>query len=369
MTHTTTLLVFWFAFDILMFGLMLYMPIMRKEEAFFGTRVSPETYQGIGREILNRYRFWLVLTFIQVEVLGLVLSLYRNTMPLARIVSLPILITASMIFYVIFARQVKQYESIEENQRFATSLKVRHLSDYTSISLEIAIAITIMIPTLVLIYYYPLLPDKIPVHWDLLGRPDKWAEKNIFSVFFLPVIMVYLQGLFWLIKYGMLQAKMTLPAEVAEEFFALKEESLKVGISLLDQIRLLQAILMGAISLNILSATLGNGDVTKWIIVLAILADVVILVLCAYNISKIMKIEDKLKAISGRSYVENARDAKHWYGGGMFYYNPDDPALFIEKKVGYGYTMNFANKQIFLYIGYGLLLPISILILSSLGKL
>ncbi len=28
----------------------------------------------------------------------------------------------------------------------------------------------------------------------------------------------------------------------------------------------------------------------------------------------------------------------------MFYYNPDDPAIFVSKRVGIGYTMNFANK-------------------------
>ncbi len=348
---------------------MLYMPIMRKEEAFFGTRVSLETYQGVGKKILNRYRLWLILTFIQVEALGLILSLYRNTIPFARIVSLPLIIIAAMIFYVMFARQVKPFQVIEEAQRFATSLKVRHLSDYTSIVVEIAIGFTIIIPTLVLIYYYPLLPDKIPVHWNFVGQPDRWADKNIFSVFFLPVIMVYLQGLFWLIKYGMLQVKMTLPAEHTAEYFAIKEQSLQIGVSLIDQLRLLQSILMGAISLNILSATLGNGGVTKWIIVMAIVADVGILVLCAYNIFQIMKIEDKLKAISGQTYVESSRDAQHWYCGGMFYYNPDDPALFLEKKVGYGYTMNFANKQVFLYIGYIALLAILVLVLATLGKL
>jgi uncharacterized membrane protein len=28
---------------------------------------------------------------------------------------------------------------------------------------------------------------------------------------------------------------------------------------------------------------------------------------------------------------------------GVFYYNPDDPAVFIEKRSGLGYTVNFGN--------------------------
>ena len=30
--------------------------------------------------------------------------------------------------------------------------------------------------------------------------------------------------------------------------------------------------------------------------------------------------------------------------GAIFYYNPDDAALFVEKREGWGYTFNFANR-------------------------
>ena len=30
---------------------------------------------------------------------------------------------------------------------------------------------------------------------------------------------------------------------------------------------------------------------------------------------------------------------------GLFYYNPDDPAMFVEKRFGVGYTVNFANPR------------------------
>ena len=39
----------------------------------------------------------------------------------------------------------------------------------------------------------------------------------------------------------------------------------------------------------------------------------------------------------------------------MFYYNPDDPAIFVSKRVGIGYTMNFANKMSWLVMA-GILL-------------
>ncbi|WP_143033216.1 DUF5808 domain-containing protein [Tindallia californiensis] len=35
-------------------------------------------------------------------------------------------------------------------------------------------------------------------------------------------------------------------------------------------------------------------------------------------------------------------DDQYWKWG-MFYYNPDDPAIWIEKRFGIGWTLNFAN--------------------------
>lgn len=48
--------------------------------------------------------------------------------------------------------------------------------------------------------------------------------------------------------------------------------------------------------------------------------------------------------------VGAAANEKVWYGG-VFYYNPDDPALLAEKRFGLGMTLNFANKKSWLIIG------------------
>ena len=37
-------------------------------------------------------------------------------------------------------------------------------------------------------------------------------------------------------------------------------------------------------------------------------------------------------------------DERYWYGG-VFYNNPDDPALFVPKRFGLGWTMNFGHPQ------------------------
>ncbi len=39
------------------------------------------------------------------------------------------------------------------------------------------------------------------------------------------------------------------------------------------------------------------------------------------------------------------RDDDRYWSGGIFYNNPDDPALFVPKRFGLGWTMNFDQPQ------------------------
>jgi hypothetical protein len=47
---------------------------------------------------------------------------------------------------------------------------------------------------------------------------------------------------------------------------------------------------------------------------------------------------------------------------GQFYYNPDDPALIVEKRFGIGYTFNFGNRASWWLLGF-LAIPIVLLVL------
>ncbi len=58
-------------------------------------------------------------------------------------------------------------------------------------------------------------------------------------------------------------------------------------------------------------------------------------------------------------------DDRYWYGG-FFYNNPDDPAVFVPKRFGLGWTVNFGNPRGKLLLIGTLLLPLVLLILNVL---
>lgn len=349
----------WLLVDAILVASFVWMPVMRGEDAFFGVRVDASFYRGEGRRLLHRYWFWLLMLFVEIEAIGILVSVYRAELPLARIASLPLVVLPAVILYVLFYRQVKPFAASDGEQRFASVLRRRHLSEYTNLYLEAAILLLTVIPSLFLIYYYPQLPERIPVHWNWRGQPDGWAHKSFGTVFFLSMMLVYMQGLFLLVKHGLIGVKMTLPGERTEEYLKGKEEFLNVTMRLMDWVRVLIATMLGSLLLNIVFSSV---EQLRYLTTIAALIDslsTLLLVACsAYFIARLVSIDRRLKRTVGRVYVQRGRDAAHWYAGGLFYYNPDDPSLFVEKMVGFGYTFNMANRWVYAYLAYIILLPL-----------
>jgi uncharacterized membrane protein len=67
----------------------------------------------------------------------------------------------------------------------------------------------------------------------------------------------------------------------------------------------------------------------------------------------------------GRTDTVFRDDDRYWYGG-FFYNNPDDPALFVPKRFGLGWTVNFGHPQGKLFLIGMLLLPLVMAILTVL---
>ena len=340
-----------FVTDLLLLACFMYMPVMRGEDAFFGVRVDPETYRGEGRRVLRRYWFWLAMTFLQVEAVGLAVSYFEGRPELASVAPRLLLLPLAALLYVIFYRQVKPLEHVEERQRFASSLRTRRLKDYTSLGLEVLLVLLTVAPAVLLVYYYPQLPERIPVHWNWKGEPDGWARKSYYSVFSVAATLAYMQGLLLIIKHGLLGVKMTLPAEHTEEYLRLKEEALGSTVRFIDWMRLLVCVLLGGLAANIaldsveqlrpLARVVGFA---AWVAGWAMLASALHIAYRFYMTDR------RLKAEAGRVYVQRQKDAEHWYLGGLVYFNREDPALWVEKLVGWGYTFNLGNKWGYLYL-------------------
>jgi uncharacterized membrane protein len=353
-----TVLILVFAADLLVFAVLMLMPIMRRDKAFFGVRVSPEFYLGQGRRLLHRYWLSLAATFVGLGSIGFLTSYYRNNF-LYSVVAYLLTYPIVFMLYASFARDVRPFQLASETKKFATPLHTRRLRDYTNVLLEALIGIVTVSPVFVLAYYYPFIPERVPVHWGFNGLPDRWAQKSFSTVFFLPVLAIYLQSWFALLKFDLSHAKMTLPAEHAEVYLRAKEQLIVATMRMMDWIRGLITILLGVVSMFVLFTTIDSlrhwmriANMTVWPII------GLLLVVSFYYLYRFMSINNALETATGNSNVQRESEAEKWSSGGLFYYNPDDPALIVEKRDGLGFTYNFAGKGIRLRLAFLALVPL-----------
>lgn len=347
--------------------LLMWMPVMRKTEAFFGVRVSEEYYAGEGRRVLRSYRLWLAMIFLTVEAIAGLITHYRGEVVLANVFTNFLLIFAGMLLYSLSYQQVKPAATQDHETKFAAPLTVRRLADHTNLFLELMLALALLLPVGLLVYYYPELPEKLPVHWNAKGEPDGWARKSFLTVFLLPVLGVYLSVVFLAVKHGVLQTKLTLPAEQAQEYLRLKEKGIAMMVRLMDRLRLIVTVLFATLELNLLATTLERYALWKpyltvglWGIVLSIPF------LAILSILGMVNLDAELREKVGRVYVQRPADAECWYWGGLIYYNPNDPAVFVEKLVGIGMTVNMGNWRALLYLAI-FLVPIPFFVLATMA--
>lgn len=355
MTQTQIVTLAMLASNALTLGLYLWLPVMRGERAFFGARVDRETYLGAGRRTLRGYRLTVAAVFVTITALGH-LAASRYGEPL--LLSLSCLGTAfaGLAVYAIYARSLRPLAVPATATRFASPLRTRGLADYTHVWLEALVIVLSAGAFVVLAYFYPRLPALMPVHWDAAGRPDDWAAKSFASVFFVPALGLYLQLFFFVLKYDLSHAKMTLPDEHAEEYLRGKEQFLLANIRALDWARASVAALLALVSLMAVTTSLPDlSRHDRWLGVAT--GATAALMLCGlfYFIYRMMRVNSDLGARFGEDYFQRARDEAHWRHGGLTYHNPEDPALVVEKLVGLGYTINTAHPaartRLLLFLG------------------
>jgi len=219
------------------------------------------------------------------------------------------------------------------------------LRDYTSIPFEIFIVAFSLLPFLVLAYFYPALPGRVPLFLNLSGEVESWAEKSVLSVFRVPLIAVVMQAVCLLMKYGVVQSQAVASPGIDIERTKLLEQSLSLNARLWDWFRWAIAFKMIAESLDTIFLSL---DRFKFLsrpafITSAIAAALGVIgaLFYGYRLLAVMR-EMRRKLVDAK--FAGSVDARHVYGG-VFYFNPSDAALFAGR-----YVFNFGNKWAWVFI-------------------
>ena len=219
------------------------------------------------------------------------------------------------------------------------------LRDYTIIPFEIFIIVFTIAPFLVLAYFYAQLPERVPLFLNLRGEVETWTTTNVLSVFRVPLMAVVTQVVCLLMKYGVVQAAPSMPAELTPAREKLHWQYLGLSAGLWDCFRLAAAFKMSAASLDtiFLSVERFNYLARPTFVVTAVAAALGVATALWRGFLLILVWREMKKSFVGTE-MKRRFDARRVYGG-VVYFNPADATLFVDK-----YLLNFGNKWVWVLI-------------------
>ncbi|GHU87668.1 membrane protein [Clostridia bacterium] len=201
---------------------------------------------------------------------------------------------------------------------------------------------------------WPYVPDPYPTHFNAAGIADAWSAKTIGSVSFLLILQAVMDVIFVGVYFIIKHAKRQIDAQNPEKSAAQLRVYRRTMSAMLTFLGVATALLMGAIQVFTIVPDYVSPGLVLAISIPAYLAVTVIACVIMYRVGQggsRVKVSNA-PAVSAKQV--NINDDKHWLLG-LFYYNRNDPAMFVEKRFGVGYTINL-GKPIMLCAGILLIL-------------
>jgi uncharacterized membrane protein len=276
---------------------------------------------------------------------------------------------ASVIYVYLHGRMVKVNKELVGAQppksgRVISASLVNRQIEIPLINIYFIIPFLVLLVTfIVTLVNYGDLPSQIPLRYDFDGTVTQWGDKNILTIYMMVFIQLFLSILLYLATYASVKytrrdldsrkpKTSSIQFEIAMRRFAVVMAIILTVLNLM--MGLIQMIMMGYLQTS--------GLLMALIIVLPII--IMIIALIIFFVTTGMT-GDKIKVVIAEPEREvvKVNDDQHWKGG-MIYYNKNDSSIFVPKRFGGGFTLNFANPISILCIVVILIVVVGSLLLS-----
>lgn len=195
--------------------------------------------------------------------------------------------------------------------------------------------ILIIITSLILFINYDKIGDRIIMHTDFGGNVTDVREKSYLNLFFPSLISLGMLIMFYFINLIVIKVRPRIAIENPKLSLEnnLKAKKAWTYYLILNSFLMTLLFEIGVNFLSIKNSSIPLYILTAIVILVSIGGSIYLGNIIGTDGSRLSKIEDY-------SFEE---DDKYWLLGSMFYKNPDDPALFVAKRVGVGYTINIGR--------------------------
>lgn len=200
--------------------------------------------------------------------------------------------------------------------------------------------------------HWSRIPEIFPVHWDVQGHANGWSVRSTMGVYGPLIIGAAMVAGIGLMTYAVLRESRVVKVPGARlhardfphqmgYFLAALEYFLAVMFSWVALLPLIGAPNIGLVLVTAILVVAAALIGAHWL-----------------NQARAQAIDPACLSTPEGVFGDGTLD-QHWKLG-LFYFNPGDPALLVEKRLGVGYTLNFARWRAWVILALILLAPVAL---------
>ncbi len=330
-------------------------PFLQNETIVFGVRIpAGETKNPLVEQLKKHYRHTYLAVMIPYSIL-LLFSLYNSYNKSVFTLGIILQVLITTYIYALYNHKMMVVKSSlnkvsvqPAEQAVLIDTKFREGKFMIPFAWFIPSLLVIMSCIFIIDKNYNKIPSVIPTRFNFAGQAIQFTAKTDFSVYLIPVISTTVLFIFAGIYFAIKRAKQQVSSGFPERA-KLQDRRFRylwsIYLVITAFILTAQFALMSlrADSLIILSNKLFSAIII--LVPISILFGSIVLAIMTGQSGSRLKITTGEKEIN----INVADDTVYWKFG-MFYYNPDDPALMVPKRMGVGWSLNFGNPVSFLLL-------------------
>jgi uncharacterized membrane protein len=338
----------------------MFIPYWTRKTESFGVSIPEKIYYSAElKEMRQQYtRITGILGILTTTIfllLGRLIVNDETTLSIIFSIVILLYLLLTFIVYYQFHRKMKELKkrkkwSEEKSQVLFVNMKFRdHKLTYSNFWFLIPFAITMFVIVITLQNYH-LIPDNIPMQYDFEGNITNWTEKSYKSVLMMPIMSVYLTLLFLFINSMIGKAKQQIDADRPNESMRQNVIFRRRWSAYIILTGALLSLLFSFIQLSFIYP-IDQELLTYVPLIFAAIVTIGAIVLSITTGQGGSRVKSQSNTTIDGTII-NRDDDRHWKLG-VLYFNKKDPALFLEKRFGVGWTINYARPlawMIFLLI-------------------
>jgi len=343
--------IFWLSFSIIIVLSFLgfIIPFLQKKTILFGSRIPVEIIDHVEiRQLKKNYKH----VYLTAEIPFLITAwVFLNNFSGKLIFTIILFaqLILMLLIYAVYNGKVKQLKKTILDRESIRPGKEVSIVDTGFRDGKYLISVLWFVPSvlilfaniIILLLSYDNIPERIGLHFNMQGSITLSVQKTFFHVMHIPLNSVFILAVFVFVYYSIKRSKQEIDSH-APETSKLKDRHFRLIWSDYSVIVCTTAItwlfFLSLYMNRLLKIPSAIFELINIAFPLLIFLSAIVLALRTGQSGSKLKIN---VPVTGTG-MNNVNDDRYWKLG-AFYFNPKDPAIFVEKRYGVGWTINFGR--------------------------